>query len=128
PGPGAAPGVPAGRRPGPDEAPAAPVPVGADGPAGPVRVVPQRERGRVEAAWFATDDPRPFLAMLAAFLGRGADKGARVLRRVPAHGRRTARAVVRAPRQRAGGLTPQTPPAPAAPPAAAAEPDELLTR
>lgn len=136
PGPGAAPGVPAGRRPGPDEttaaatpvpvpAPLATAPVGADGPAGPVRVVPQRERGRVEAAWFATDDPRPFLAMLAAFLGRGADKGARVLRRVPAHGRRTARAVVRAPRQRASDLTP---PAPAAPPAAAAEPDELLTR
>jgi hypothetical protein len=101
----------------------------------------------VEAAWFAADDPLPFLAMLAAFLGRGADKGARVLRRVPAHGRRTARAVVRAPRQRDRGLTPPAgSPPPAAPPpapppavpppagpadppgAADAEPDELVAR
>ncbi|MFD9416415.1 ATP-grasp domain-containing protein [Streptomyces goshikiensis] len=135
---GAAPGVPAGRRPDPDETPAPPAaapaaaaaPAGAVEPAaGPVRVVPQRERGRVEAAWFATDDPKPFLAMLSAFLGRGAGKGARVLRRVPAHGRRTARAVVRAPRQRARDLTPPASPAVPAPPAAsAAEPDELLTR
>ncbi|MGW1777447.1 carboxylate--amine ligase, partial [Streptomyces sp. NPDC002104] len=36
-----------------------------------------RERGEVEAAWFAADDPMPFLAMLAAFLGRGAFKGLR---------------------------------------------------
>ncbi|MFB6811168.1 ATP-grasp domain-containing protein [Streptomyces sp. NPDC056387] len=86
---------------------------------GPVRVVPRAERGRTEAAWFAADDPLPFLAMLAAFLGRGAGKGVRVLRGVPAHGRRTARAVVRAPRQRARDLTP---------PAAPAEPDELVTR
>ncbi|MGW2990850.1 hypothetical protein ACWDA9_03600, partial [Streptomyces sp. NPDC001193] len=92
---------------------------------GPVRVAPRAERGRVEAAWFAADDPMPFLAMLAAFLGRGAGKGVRALRGVPAHGRRTARAVVRAPRQRARGLTPsQTP----ATPAASAEPDELVTR
>ncbi|MFE2144953.1 ATP-grasp domain-containing protein [Streptomyces sp. NPDC059456] len=96
---------------------------GADGAGGrrrgPVRAVPRAERGRTEAAWFAADDPLPFLAMLAAFLGRGADKGARVLRGVPAHGRRTARAVVRTPRQRARDLTP---------PAAPAEPDELVTR
>ncbi|MFI1150301.1 ATP-grasp domain-containing protein [Streptomyces sp. NPDC020817] len=92
---------------------------------GPVRVAPRAERGRVEAAWFAADDPMPFLAMLAAFLGRGAGKGVRVLRGVPAHGRRTARAVVRAPRQRARGLTPSAPPAT---PAAPAEPDELVTR
>nr|WP_051833413.1 hypothetical protein [Streptomyces katrae] len=88
------------------------------GPA-PVRVAPWAERGRVEAAWFAADDPMPFLAMLAAFLGRGAGKGVRALRGVPAHGRRTARAVVRAPRQRARDLTPSTAPA---------EPDELVTR
>ncbi len=73
----------------------------AGGRPGPVRVAPRVERGRVEAAWFAADDPVPFLAMLAAFLGRGAGKGVRALRGVPAHGRRTARAVVRAPRQRA---------------------------
>lgn len=65
-----------------------------------------RERGRVEAAWFAADDPMPFLAMLAAFLGRGAVKGLRVLRGVPAQGRRTARAVVRAPRQRGREVPP----------------------
>ncbi|MEU6893366.1 ATP-grasp domain-containing protein [Streptomyces sp. NPDC046557] len=89
-------------------------------------------RGRVETAWFAADDLRPFLAMLAAFLGRGADKGAGLLRAVPARGRRTARAVVRAPRQRGR----QQPPAasggptahPAPPPEAPAEPDELVTR
>ncbi|MEU9179703.1 ATP-grasp domain-containing protein [Streptomyces sp. NPDC048550] len=91
----------------------------AGGRPGPVRVAPRAERGRVEAAWFAADDPVPFLAMLAAFLGRGAGKGVRALRGVPAHGRRTARAVVRAPRQRARDLTPPTTPA---------EPDELVTR
>ncbi|MEV0412650.1 ATP-grasp domain-containing protein [Streptomyces sp. NPDC050448] len=90
---------------------------GGGGP-GPVRMAPRAERGRVEAAWFAADDPMPFFAMLAAFLGRGAGKGARALRGVPAHGRRTARAVVRTPRQRARGLTPP----------ATAEPDELVTR
>ncbi|MER7462906.1 ATP-grasp domain-containing protein [Streptomyces sp. NPDC097981] len=89
-----------------------------DGGPGPVRVAPRGDRGRVEAAWFAADDPMPFLAMLAAFLGRGAGKGARALRGFPAHGRRTARAVVRAPRQRARDLTPSAP----------AEPDELVTR
>ncbi|WP_317986275.1 ATP-grasp domain-containing protein [Streptomyces sp. KD18] len=107
----------------------------------------RRVRRRVEAAWFAGDDPLPFLAMITAFLGRGADKGARALRRVPAHGRRTARAVVRAPRQRDRGLPPPAgspppstrpagpppavpPPAgPAEPPGAAdAEPDELVAR
>ncbi|MEU7604084.1 ATP-grasp domain-containing protein [Streptomyces sp. NPDC041003] len=100
--------------------------------------------GGVETAWFAADDLRPFLAMLAAFLGRGAGKGVRVLRRVPAQSRRTARAVVRTPRQRGGE---QAAPAPAAgpaappvagpaaaaasrpvPPEASAEPDELVTR
>ncbi|MCX5406688.1 ATP-grasp domain-containing protein [Streptomyces sp. NBC_00335] len=94
-----------------------------------------RERGRVEAAWFAADDPMPFLAMLAAFLGRGAVKGLRVLRGVPAQGRRTARAVVRAPRQRgrevpppaAAGTSGATGPR-SAPPEAPAEPDELVTR
>ncbi|MFJ6757547.1 MULTISPECIES: ATP-grasp domain-containing protein [unclassified Streptomyces] len=99
--------------------------------------------GGVETAWFAADDLRPFLAMLGAFLGRGAGKGVRVLRGVPAQGRRTARAVVRTPRQRAGerpatapGSGPATTPAagPAAPasrpvpPEASAEPDELVTR
>lgn len=94
-----------------------------------------RERGKVEAAWFAADDPMPFLAMLAALLGRGAVKGMRVLRRVPAQGRRTARAVVRAPRQRGRELTPPDAaggsggPGPrSAPPEAPAEPDELVTR
>ncbi|MFE2879139.1 ATP-grasp domain-containing protein [Streptomyces roseus] len=95
---------------------------------GPVRVAPRAERGRVEAAWFAADDPMPFLAMLAAFLGRGAGKGVRVLRGVPAHGRRTARAVVRAPRQRGRDLTPPAAQATPAHPAAPAEPDELVTR
>ncbi|WP_445269831.1 carboxylate--amine ligase [Streptomyces sp. DSM 41634] len=99
--------------------------------------------GGVETAWFAADDLRPFLAMLGAFLGRGAGKGVRVLRGVPAQGRRTARAVVRTPRQRGGerpaaapGSGPATTPAagPAAPasrpvpPEASAEPDELVTR
>ncbi|MFE9561121.1 ATP-grasp domain-containing protein [Streptomyces sp. NPDC006487] len=96
---------------------------------------PARVRGQVEAAWFAADDPMPFLAMLAAFLGRGAVKAVQVLRGVPAQGRRTARAVVRAPRQRgrelpppaaagaSGGSAPRS-----APPEAPAEPDELVTR
>ncbi|WP_306439680.1 ATP-grasp domain-containing protein, partial [Streptomyces sp. BR123] len=79
-----------------------------------------RPEGRTEAAWFAADDLMPFLAMLAAFLGRGADKGARVLRRIPAHGQRTARAVVRTPRQRAprqrgGSQAPPGQPVPALP-------------
>ncbi|MCB5166366.1 ATP-grasp domain-containing protein [Streptomyces bambusae] len=70
------------------------------------RAAAPRGRGRVEPAWFAADDPRPFVSMAGAFLGRGAHKGAgRVwgaLRDFPAQGRRTARAVVRAPRQRGG--------------------------
>ncbi|WP_407838777.1 ATP-grasp domain-containing protein [Streptomyces sp. DSM 116496] len=111
-------------------------PPGAGAAAAPARR--GRERGQVEAAWFAADDPMPFLAMLAAFLGRGAFKGLRVLRGVPGQGRRTARAVVRAPHQRGGELPP---PAGAgasggsagsgtrsAPPEAPAEPDELVTR
>ncbi|MFD9573232.1 hypothetical protein ACFWBI_25710 [Streptomyces sp. NPDC059982] len=83
---------------------------------------PGAARGKVEAAWFAADDLGPFLAMIAAFLGRGLGKGARVLRGVPEQGRRTARA----PRQR-GGEQPQ-PPARTLPPEAPAEPDELVTR
>ncbi|WP_349372187.1 ATP-grasp domain-containing protein [Streptomyces sp. G-G2] len=79
-------------------------PVAGESAARPVRVVPAAERGRVELAWFAADDVLPFLAMVAAFLGRGADKGARgawnALSEVPARGWRTARAVARAPRQR----------------------------
>ncbi|MGW7451566.1 hypothetical protein ACWGJJ_09000, partial [Streptomyces sp. NPDC054787] len=93
-----------------------------------VRSPAARDRGQVELAWFAADDPLPFLAMLGALLGRGFGKGARVLRGVPAQGRRTALAAVRAPRQR-GRDEPQ----PAAlsrrvPPEAPAEPDELVTR
>ncbi|MFF1408174.1 hypothetical protein ACFVX6_00010 [Streptomyces sp. NPDC058289] len=93
------------------------------------------ERGQVEAAWFAADDPMPFLAMLAAFLGRGAFKGLGVLRGVPEQGRRTARAVVRAPRQRGRELPPPAAGGASggagtrsAPPEAPAEPDELVTR
>ncbi|MGW0753881.1 ATP-grasp domain-containing protein, partial [Streptomyces sp. NPDC002587] len=102
---------------------------GGRGRARTARPLPKAERARVETAWFASDDPLPFLAMLGAFLGRGFGKGARALRGVPAQGRRTARAVVRAPRQR----SPEQPePAPAltrtAPPEASAEPDELVTR
>ncbi|MEU4354978.1 carboxylate--amine ligase [Streptomyces virginiae] len=92
---------------------------------------PAAERGQVEAAWFAADDVRPFLAMLAAFLGRGAAKGARALRGVPAQGRRTARAVVRAPRQRGReqpGVTSAGSVSRPAPPEAPAEPDELVSR
>ncbi|MFB6615323.1 ATP-grasp domain-containing protein [Streptomyces sp. NPDC085524] len=85
-------------------------------------------RGPVEAAWFAADDPWPFLAMLAAFAGRGAGKGARVLSGFPGRGRRTALAAVRAPRQRGADRTGRTPPAHPAPPEAPAEPDELVTR
>ncbi|MFD9724960.1 ATP-grasp domain-containing protein [Streptomyces sp. NPDC059072] len=106
---------------------AAPAAGGAD--AGPVPFVPRpaaARRGRVEAAWFAADDPGPFLAMLAAFAGRGAGKAARVLRGFPEQGRRTALAAVRAPRRR-GGERPG-PPARPAPPEASAEPDELVTR
>ncbi|MFD6227373.1 ATP-grasp domain-containing protein [Streptomyces sp. NPDC060232] len=98
---------------------------------------PAAERRQVEAAWFAGDDVKPFLAMLAAFLGRGAAKGARALRGVPAQGRRTARAVVRAPRQRGreqqggreplGGTSAGSVSRPA-PPEASAEPDELVSR
>ncbi|MFC9584652.1 ATP-grasp domain-containing protein [Streptomyces yangpuensis] len=98
----------------------------------PPKQGPAAERARVEAAWFAADDVRPFLAMLAAFLGRGAAKGVRVLRGVPAQGRRTARAVVRAPRQRGREQQPGVTPAGAVsrpvPPEASAEPDELVTR
>ncbi|MFI5983972.1 ATP-grasp domain-containing protein [Streptomyces sp. NPDC051555] len=109
---------------------------------GPVRAAPPVERGRVELAWFAADDVLPFLAMIAAFLGRGAGKGARGawnrLSGVPARGRRTARAVARAPRQRGGPERAAPPDAqgPGAPPGAAeqtgtaetAEPDGLVTR
>ncbi|MGW5851346.1 carboxylate--amine ligase [Streptomyces sp. NPDC055254] len=91
-----------------------------------------RRRAGVEAAWFAADDPLPFLAMLGAFLLRGLGKGLRILRGVPARGRRTARAVVRAPRQR-GRDQPRPEPrsaalASAAAPETPAEPDELVTR
>jgi hypothetical protein len=81
----------------------------------------------VEAAWFALDDLAPFLAMLAAFLVRGGGKGWRALRGVPAQGRRTARAVVRAPRQRVRDPLPAAPSSPPVPPAAS-EPDELAIR
>ncbi|MFF2192406.1 ATP-grasp domain-containing protein [Streptomyces sp. NPDC058157] len=99
--------------------------------------------GRTEAAWFAADDPAPFLAMLCAFLGRGLGKGLRLLRGVPAQGRRTVRAV-RTPsrrgggRPRADGLPEAGPavtrqgapgvPAPPGSPEASAEPDELVSR
>ncbi|MFE5674271.1 ATP-grasp domain-containing protein [Streptomyces erythrochromogenes] len=111
------------RRPAADPAPPKPAPAAERGQAA--------ERAQVEAAWFASDDLRPFLAMLGAFLGRGAAKGVRVLRGVPAQGRRTARAVVRAPRQR-GREQPDATSAGAVsrpvPPEASAEPDELVTR
>ncbi|MFD5146634.1 ATP-grasp domain-containing protein [Streptomyces sp. NPDC058401] len=121
-------------------------PAGAGTAAAPARRGRGRERGEVEAAWFAADDPMPFLSMLAAFLGRGAFKGLRVLRGVPEQGRRTARAVVRAPRQRGRELPPPAAGASggssasggsgasggsdtrSAPPEAPAEPDELVTR
>ncbi|MFJ7592084.1 ATP-grasp domain-containing protein [Streptomyces sp. NPDC097617] len=97
--------------------------------AAPKRVV---QRGRVETAWFAADDPLPFLAMLGALLGRGAGKGVRALRGVPGQGRRTALAVVRTPRQRGGSQSADGSAGPApsrpAPPEASAEPDELVTR
>ncbi|AWZ05429.1 hypothetical protein [Streptomyces sp. ICC4] len=66
------------------------------------------------------------LATMAAFLGRGAGKAGRLLRGVPEHGRRKARAVVRAPRQR--GEQPAGAASRPAPPEAPAEPDELVTR
>ncbi|WP_435866569.1 ATP-grasp domain-containing protein [Streptomyces yangpuensis] len=97
----------------------------------PPKQGPAAERARVEAAWFAADDVRPFLAMLAAFLGRGAAKGVRVLRGVPAQGRRTARAVVRAPRQRGReqpGMASAGAVSGPVPPEASAEPDELVAR
>ncbi|MEV7594144.1 ATP-grasp domain-containing protein [Streptomyces sp. NPDC089922] len=116
--------LPRGRAAGPARTgPARTAGTGAASPA----VRPGAGRGRVETAWFAADDPGPFVAMLAALVGRGAGKGARALRGVPAQGRRTARAVVRAPRQRE-----QPPPGGAAsrpvPPEAPSEPDELVTR
>ncbi|MGZ9931448.1 carboxylate--amine ligase [Streptomyces sp. NC-S4] len=92
------------------------------------------ERGSVETAWFAADDPLPFLAMLGALLGRGAGKGVRALRGVPGQGRRTALAVVRAPRQRgrnqepAGSGGPAVPASRPVPPETSAEPDELVSR
>ncbi|MEJ8643975.1 ATP-grasp domain-containing protein [Streptomyces sp. MS1.HAVA.3] len=122
---------------GPDEPDEPAVPTGQAGPVGdqdaaPARVAkPAVERGRVETAWFASDDLLPFLAMLGAFLGRGADKGVRALRGVPAQSRRTARAVVRAPRQRGREQPPAASAGPASrpvPPEASAEPDELVTR
>ncbi|MFD9373822.1 hypothetical protein ACFWA6_39815 [Streptomyces sp. NPDC060020] len=108
-------------------------PAPADRPVRPGRA------GGVETAWFAADDLLPFLAMLGAFLGRGAGKGVRVLRGVPAQGRRTARAVVRTPRQRGEQPAAAPPSGPASapasgsasrpvPPEASAEPDELVTR
>ncbi|MFJ3926069.1 ATP-grasp domain-containing protein [Streptomyces sp. NPDC090022] len=94
---------------------------GAERESGAVRGARRAERGRIEAAWFAADDLWPFIAMIAAFLGRGARKGARAVwsavRGFPSRGRRTARAVVRAPRQRGRDLT-----------SPAAEPDELVAR
>ncbi|MCX4801022.1 ATP-grasp domain-containing protein [Streptomyces sp. NBC_01214] len=89
------------------------------------------ERAGVETAWFAADDPLPFVAMLGALLGRGAGKGVRALRGVPEQGRRTALAVVRAPRQRVRNEEPAGSAAPASrpvPPEAPAEPDELVSR
>ncbi|MFG2293791.1 ATP-grasp domain-containing protein [Streptomyces sp. NPDC048603] len=86
--------------------------------------------GGTETAWFAADDPAPCLAMGAAFLGRGVRKGARglwnALRGVPARGRRTARSVVRAPRQRDRDGDLADLPSPAA--GASAEPDGLVAR
>ncbi|MCX4692796.1 ATP-grasp domain-containing protein [Streptomyces sp. NBC_01408] len=103
--------------------PAPPVTAGRSG-----RPAARRGRGRVEAAWFAADDLTPFLAMLLAFLGRGFGKGARVLRGVPAQGRRTARAAVRTPRQRGRDQSGAAQLSRPAPPEAPAEPDELVTR
>ncbi|MCB5182253.1 carboxylate--amine ligase [Streptomyces antimicrobicus] len=89
---------------------------------GAAAATPGRTRGRTEAAWFAADDLWPFIAMITAFLGRGARKGARTvrgaLRGFPTRGRRTARAVVRTPRQRGTDMAPP----------ASAEPDELVAR
>ncbi|MER7762446.1 ATP-grasp domain-containing protein [Streptomyces sp. NPDC097619] len=66
------------------------------------REAPRPGAAAVEAAWFAADDPRPFLAMAGSFVLRGAEKGAgRVwgaLRGGPAQGRAAAGA--RTPRQR----------------------------
>ncbi|MFE1872622.1 ATP-grasp domain-containing protein [Streptomyces sp. NPDC059496] len=127
-------------------------PAGASAPSGPgadqesaPRRAPKRpvERGSVETAWFAADDLLPFVAMLGALLGRGAGKGVRALRGVPEQGRRTALAVVRAPRQRgrnqesaeSGGSAGSTgstgsaaPASRPVPPEAPAEPDELVSR
>ncbi|MFD5934911.1 hypothetical protein ACFWG9_28610, partial [Streptomyces sp. NPDC060333] len=104
----------------------------ATGPAtaGPARAAPRDRRAEVEAAWFASDDVMPFVAMVTAFLGRGFGKGARVLRGFPEQGRRTARAVVRAPRQRGREQASEGAGGPAARPAPpeAAEPDELVSR
>lgn len=104
-------------------------PGAASATAGTARAAPRDRRAEVEAAWFAPDDLMPFVAMVTAFLGRGFGKGARVLRGFPAQGRRTARAVVRAPRQRgreqaSDGSGPAARPAPPE----AAEPDELVSR
>lgn len=93
-------------------------------PRRPVVPVPgpaPRPRERVEPAWFAADDPGPFVGMLGAFLARGLGKGVRALRRVPGQGRRGVRDAVRAPRQR--GAEQDLPG-----PRHTAEPDELLTR
>ncbi|MGP3686672.1 carboxylate--amine ligase [Streptomyces sp. IBSNAI002] len=125
-----APGPPqaaAARRTGPNRAPAG-RPDRPGQPDRPGRPAAGRERGRVEAAWFAGDDLMPFLAMLCAFLGRGVGKGARVLRGVPAQGRRTALAAVRAPRQRGRDQPGPAPLSRSAPPEAPASPDELVTR
>ncbi|MGK5631792.1 ATP-grasp domain-containing protein, partial [Streptomyces sp. URMC 123] len=64
-------------RPAPGTAGAAP------GTAGPA----PRAAAPTETAWFAGDDPVPFLAMAAHWLARGGGKGLRRLRRALAHGR-----------------------------------------
>ncbi|MFJ5547815.1 ATP-grasp domain-containing protein [Streptomyces sp. NPDC093225] len=82
---------------------------------GPAGAGPSEATGPVEAAWFAADDPLPFLAMAGAFLGRGVDKGLRrvrgLLRAVPAQGVRTGRAGARTPEQRRATGAAASPPA-----------------
>ncbi|MEV6395121.1 ATP-grasp domain-containing protein [Streptomyces sp. NPDC051907] len=85
-----------------------------DRPRPPAVGPPRPERQGVETAWFAGDDPLPFFAMAAIWLGRGLAKAARRLAAVVR--RRLARAsaptrVPPAPRQR----DPTDPTGPAAP-------------